>query len=134
MWLTRSFTLDINNGEKKLDTFVFTCWIIVIICNCIILAMGSENMRKVQLFYQETNSEQVSVRFDSIILPCVICGVTLTCGIYYGIKIYINTGIRNRFTVTVLSGLSILLVLFDVSVILFELVSSVLSINSVPEM
>ena len=123
MWLTRSFTLIDGNNR------VFSCWIIVILCNCIILAMGSENMKKVQLFYQEPDSEQVSVRVDTIILSCVICGASLTCGIYHGIKVYINTG--THITVTVLSGLSIILLSFDAFVILFELIASVLSVNSV---
>ena len=87
-------------------------------------------MKTIQLTFTEPDSGGSSIQVDTILFPCVICAVSLTCAVYHGIDIYINSCLSDRVTVIVLSGLSILVVSFDVCIIVFELVSSVLSISS----
>ena len=90
-------------------------------------------MKTIQLTFTDPDSGGNSIQVDTILFPCVICAVSLTCAIYCGINAYISSCLSNRVTVIVLIGLSILVVSFDVCIIVYELVYSVLSIRSIPE-
>ena len=131
MCLKRSLThINGNFREKIFDISLFTYWSIAMILNCIVLITGHFN---IQFIYQELNSEGSSIQVDTILLPCVICGVALTYCVFGMIKLYANTGLYIRVTVMVLSGFSFIIVSFDFYITVLGLVSSIFSFHSIPE-
>ena len=119
--------------ETILDIVLFTSWIVLLICNLIILVIRPDHLQSVRFIYRTTDT---NVCLYTIIAPCGLCALALTCMIYIVIKIYvidnINGGLHlcTNIIVVLLSGLSISVVNCDVCVIVFALIYSVSCFDS----